>query len=335
MTKTQREILFESHVNGLRELVPGIKDVFVCPICFQQFLPESIKGDLVDVGHVWPRKLCTRSELAKHQQILLCKKCNSTAGHAFDYIAGKDLALYEGSETGNYGQRKVRVFNSDQHGEALILDLHVQNSGENSVDLELPQSSDQNHRLYSERKWRKFEEYLYESPPIGLQVFAPHGTAKRPFGDPKKHMLADASLLTSAYLLAFYCFGYAYVFQTCLDPIREYIKQAFEKEVDRRLEHSEFKQTSVRRCKAYHSDPEIALMLPYDESVPVHQEVAFLHYHIRLPIQEALGEDLRSTCLQDEDESTNVGNDVLYAFQNKTVSLLDHPLLSSLLTEYC
>jgi 5-methylcytosine-specific restriction endonuclease McrA len=93
MSKEHQEHLLKFHIEDLKGFLPGAKEVFVCPICLNVFSFDCIEDNLVDVGHVWPKYFRERSEQAKHQQVLLCKKCNSSAGRAGDEIIQEDAQI--------------------------------------------------------------------------------------------------------------------------------------------------------------------------------------------------------------------------------------------------
>jgi hypothetical protein len=99
-----------------------------------------------------------------------------------------------------------------------------------------------------------------------------------------RHDLAKVGWITSSYLLAFYTFGYRYIFHKIMDPVREYILCSFGDAVSEEIELPESVTLSVRECTEHHfSDPEIALVIPLDGESSVHLQVSLLDYHIRLP----------------------------------------------------
>lgn len=91
-----------------------------------------------------------------------------------------------------------------------------------------PRPKEQKERQRVEALIKKFYEYG-EQDTINMTVYPPRGTPNKPFGDPKNRLLAQAGLLTSAYLLVFYLCGYGYIFQSCLDPVRNYIRSSLKK----------------------------------------------------------------------------------------------------------
>ena len=96
--------------------------------------------------------------------------------------------------------------------------------------------------------------------------------------------LAKVGWITSAYLLAFYTFGYRYIVHEFLDPVRKYMLSSFEDIESRRVEFPELDSLSVHECSEHHvTDPEVVLVIPLDETSQVHLQVNFLDYHVILP----------------------------------------------------
>ena len=335
--REQRNSLFQSHSADLASIIPNIENVFVCPICLNIFSPDAIDEVLVDVGHVWPKYFRDRSDIAKNQKVLLCKKCNSSAGTAGDLLMQIEAEVTEGEKIGKLGLRNIRVTKSSSFGEGLEFEAYVQNTGEKSIKLGFPRYSKKSQKLYFEEQRKKFYD-LANAGPINITVYPPRAHPRNPFGDPTNAPLAQAGFLTSAYLMAFFEYGYRYILQTCLDPVREYIQQSFEKKVDERLKFEEAKDTCVQFCtdtSHYREDPEIGFSVVPDKKTPLFQEVRFLNYHIRLPIPTIFEGENRLNIMtqflelsgQSVDKLDEVQSIVLH---NMFVSNLDHPLLSDL-----
>jgi len=146
--------------------------------------------------------------------------------------------------------------------------------------LSFPVSEKTGRPRYNPKERRKFEDYMTQ----GLCSVIVEETY--PFRE--RWLPAQAVLLTSAYLLAFYSFGYRYIFHTYLDPVREYILSSFEGNVDNRLDFEEVKTVAVRICGEHlNEEPEIDFFPARGQS-PHHLEISFLDYHIRLPYTQPL-----------------------------------------------
>jgi hypothetical protein len=330
MSKKHQKELFQSHLSDLRRIAPGVREIFVCPICFELFPSESVEGEVLDVGHVWPKYFRTRSDQAKHQQVLLCKRCNSNAGKAGDAIMQEDVQMNEAKKTGKLGLRKLRLTTSSGRREALDLEAFVQETGKKSMRLGFPKYRKQSQKRYFEEQMKKFYQYASESG-CNVLVYPPRGGPDKPFGDPANAPLVQAGFLTSAYLLAFYEYGYRYILGTFLDPVRNYIKGSWNRVVDSRLNFEESKDICVWRCSEpthFCDDPQIGFVIPANEETPFHQEVRFLNYHIRLPVPSGI--ERRNLLLQlfGTDELPLKDGQLFssYIF----VSGLDHPILMKL-----
>ena len=155
MSKEHRKSLFEAHSTDLSSVIPGVKDTFVCPICFAVFSPESIEENLVDVGHVWPKYFRERSDVAKHQQVLLCKKCNSSAGTAGDEIMQADAEIYEGKKTGRLGLRNISVKRTASFDKGVELEAYILKTGEKSAKLSFPKYKKRSQQRYFGEKRKK------------------------------------------------------------------------------------------------------------------------------------------------------------------------------------
>jgi len=104
--------------------------------------------------------------------------------------------------------------------------------------------------------------------------------------------LAKVGWMTSAYLLAFFTFGYRYILDDALGPLRDYILSSFGDDpgVANLPASDEIGLTECGVCPP-HDEPEIGLVIPLDGHTPVHLQISFLDYHMRLPfgfVQERL-----------------------------------------------
>lgn len=263
--------LFEQHLIDLRRVSPNADDVFVCPICFSTIRRNDINQNTVNLGHIWPAFI--RSEVesddAKHQQVLLCKSCNSSAGSRGD----NEMQKHEKARRGLLPS-KVWVHVRGEPPLALELFVTMSDDGppyEGQVTVRVPPGEWE----YNDR-WKRFRDIADGQKQIDIAVN--QFTADR--------KLAYAGWLTSAYLFAFYTFGYRYVFQNALDPVRDYIRQSFQEQTDNRLYFHRTKNLAVQTCKTHnYQEPKIIYHTKTQGSaVPHHLEVSLLDYHVRLPM---------------------------------------------------
>jgi len=99
-----------------------------------------------------------------------------------------------------------------------------------------------------------------------------------------KSELSPVGWITSAYLLAFYTFGYRYILHPGLGIVRDYILKSFDDKTSTGLEVPKLDNFGLTECKEHNfEDPEIALIIPADEKTRIHLQISFLDYHVRLP----------------------------------------------------
>lgn len=337
MSKVHQAILLESHIEDLRNTLPGVEDVFVCPICLKIFSPDCIENDLVDVGHVWPKFFRDRSQNAKHQHVLLCKKCNSSAGKSGDEIMQVDAQLDESKRQGNLDLRNLQVIRKSGQEQPLHLEAFVQELGDKRFRLVFPIYKKQSQRNYFGEQLNIFKQRAKEGP-LNIIVYPPRGNPCKPFGDPTNTPLVKAGYFTSSYLLAFHQYGYRYILQKCLDPARDYIKDSFYGRVDDWLDFHESKDTCVQKCSNpthFCYDPEIGFVILICEEIPFHYEVRFLDIHTRLPVPKVFEGIERQHLIHqflETDELSSKDGQILQSIsiRNMIVSNLDHPILLEL-----
>ncbi len=126
------------------------------------------------------------------------------------------------------------------------------------------------------KQYLRYQEYAQKQIPCDIIVM-PHDA---------NWQLAQVGWLTSAYLYAFYTFGYQYVLQSTLDPVRDYIKRSFSGITDNQLLLDKHKDILVQPCELHNfQEPNMEfIMHTQGSNVPCHLEISLVHYHIRLPI---------------------------------------------------
>lgn len=263
--------LFQAHLSDLKSVRPEIGgDVFVCPICFTPFREIDIDNESLTDGHVWPEYIRAQSELAVNQHVLLCRRCNHTAGSRGD----KQMQLMEmvrkGDDKGElYGERRVQLIQSP--GESPIeITVSVQMKGKKEITV-------RGHWKRSDPKEReRFETLVDQQRPFSIVV--------QPYHELNPN-LTRVGWVTSAYLFAFFTLGYRYIFHESITPVREYILRSFDEQFN---EHSEQPASGGFGIREYYSQvfphPEIVLAVPVDGKTFVHLEVNCLRYQISLPL---------------------------------------------------
>ena len=270
------EKLFAAHQNDLQDVIPEIGTAVLCPICLNEFEQTALyDGQLTD-GHVWPREIRerTNSELATSQRVLLCKECNSKAGSRGDAQMQILQRVRDSEKTGQlYGERRV--------------ELLIRGEEPKKLRSKIIRTGEKNARFVWDvdpvtRSWRRNNpevqkrfEALGSEDRFSVVVHPPHDLVSH---------LAMTGWVTSAYLLAFYRLGYRYLLNPWLDPVRDYIKSSFEESAKEHLAFPESDVFSAGICKEHcYDDPILELMVPFDGETPMHLQVSFLDYHVRLP----------------------------------------------------
>lgn len=267
--------LFEYHLMNLQSVCLQAGEVFVCPLCFTVFSREEVSDpNKVNLGHIWPKFLRNMGEddTPKHQHVLLCKSCNSEAGYRGDHEM-QEVEIARQGDKSERPTRKRQIWIRPKTGEPDVrLRAYYRSVDEKSATIRFQDHP--NAFKYNER-YLRYNEYARSQIPCDVIVY-PHDA---------NWQLAQAGWLTSAYLFAFYTFGYRYIFHHSLDAVRDYILSSFDENVDRTLDYEADKPLSVRTCAVhYSSQPNIMYMIPVVGTKQIHFiGVDYLDYHVRLP----------------------------------------------------
>jgi hypothetical protein len=277
MRTEYQEKLFRKHADDLRSVCGIIEPMFVCPLCLRGLSYDELKDELMNVGHVWPRSLRQKSKVAQEQHVLLCRRCNSLAGMNAD----AEMQEYERVSEGilaNPAARAgiVHVFVPTRPGLK-----HIKFRG----TIQANESLNKAHIILEDPKSEK-QKANYQIILSRIQDYAKLGPISAAVELSVDPYLAQAGWLTSAYLFAFYSFGYRYILHRELDPIRHSILQSFSGAVpvSDLLSPQTEKQTFVMRKRGYnYVDPEIRLFVTRTAEVPNHIQIYYLSVHVRLP----------------------------------------------------
>ena len=277
--KTYLNLLFDAHTKDLNDVHPGMGDVIVCPICLGIFPREAISQKLLTDGHVWPdyiRKK-SKSKVALHQRVLLCKPCNSMTGSRGDKHMQLREKIKDGEKAGQlYGKRKLQILTSP--GEKPIrLRAEVNMQKGDIIKSQLKFQVNKKTGKWSGNDPREQEKFLLETQDkkFTLIVEAPPGLDS---------VLAPVGWITSAYLLAFFTFGYRYILHSGLNLVRDYIVKSLDEEANAHLERPKLDDFGLTECKEHNFEtPEICLVVPVDGKTCIYLQISFLDYHVRLP----------------------------------------------------
>ncbi|MEQ8676399.1 MAG: hypothetical protein RLP44_04930 [Aggregatilineales bacterium] len=278
MSKKRPSNLLDKHIANLKSVCPNADVVFVCPICFSIFTYEEAQNPAnVNLGHIWPKYIrnTTEDESVKHQQVLLCTCCNSQAGSIGDNQMQEFEITRQGEKEGKPSRKRKMSFISRNRQESFSIYDYFNKEDGKSGSITFEGTPD---KFKYNKDYRRIDELITNQEHFDLIVY-PHEASWD---------LAQVGWLTSAYLFAFYTFGYRYIFHNSLDKVRNYILRSFEGETKYDLEPNPLKNVCVSICNVHYEEtPNILYILPKQGTDQIHfLEINFLDRHIRLPGRE-------------------------------------------------
>jgi len=287
------EILFRVHSNDLASCDPTYLNHFVCPVCFGVFSLDDITSRVLSDGHVWSEGIREKSstEKIRLQRILLCTKCNSRAGTKGDKQMQLREMVKDAEKKGElFGERRVAVIRGPaEEPIKLLAQLRLGQNEAIQGQIVFPLDKTGKWARNNPKEQERFEAICKENP-FSMIVY--------PFHEIKEH-LAEAGWITSAYLLAFYSFGYRYILNSDMDRVRDYILSSFSATPDRPPKLDDF---GIQECGAhFYQEPQIGVVIPLDGKTGVHLEISLFDYHIRLPFNHFVPPIL-STLIQQNEE---------------------------------
>lgn len=196
-SKKLRKKLFDIYAKNLSTAIPGMADTFRCPVCLKDFDRSDLDADqTLTFGHIIPE--ATRGKIG----VLKCGSCNHKIGTTYDsHIAEEKIfsewiAGVEGSERFVYVDG-VPTYTTWE--KSRIFDIKP-------VDAKEP-------------------SYIKRFKELDLQL-SRTGTAQLKIKINEKHSpkKRDISLIHSAFLMMFFCFGYEYILSQAADKVRQIIQ---------------------------------------------------------------------------------------------------------------
>ena len=197
--------VFSKQLNDIKiQTVEGpiiqLIDSYVCPLCLEIFTIDKISE--LTVEHIPPKSVGGTGS------ILTCKHCNNTCG--------KDLAIALQLEL------QIRDFDSVQLKDGVDSKVQCNDISVNCItkyqDKKILFTIDEKRnnpgtisQLFSELKNNTGEYTIKVDSKIGNK--------------PRNIEAANASILKSAYLLAFWCLGYRYILHDSLKIVRKLIEE--------------------------------------------------------------------------------------------------------------
>lgn len=186
---------------GFEDAFPSDEDWYLCPLCVDVLLTvEEFATEQLSVEHVPPEAL------GGNELVLTCKRCNNDAGRHFDAEARKQQRLRQ-FLSGNSQQSETATFTVGDIATRVEIHLAGQTGMflmgvpkiNNPADLE---RMEEHMRMLSETRSTDFRFTVTPQ----LRYFADR---------------ARVSWIRTAYLAAFALFGWKYILQPALQPIRE------------------------------------------------------------------------------------------------------------------
>lgn len=268
--------LFLAHTTDLSDvmsdldvnLVPNVKNRVLCPICLVGYPEEAVVDGTLTDGHVWPNAIRQRGEQARHHRVLLCAKCNHSSGSRGDAEMQIFRQVQEEESSGYYVGRRVRIaFGPDVRPISLNASVIATNTSDSAINANIRLEASRN----DPQEMARFRA-LSQNRHCSLTI-PPHANIR-----PE---VARVGWLTAAYLMAFRAFGYRYILHPWLNPVRQCILDSFDND---KPVFPESEVLQIRQCKEHNcEDPTIEVVVTPDGDHPVHVQVDFWNFHIRLP----------------------------------------------------
>lgn len=211
-SKEKREFLLRKYAKEI-ECFPFVtsdgqgnvgKNSYICPLCLRLFRLAQFGNDInkyITLEHIPPENLGGKP------LVLTCKDCNSICGHDLDVYLGNELEYREGK------------FFNDPKGYKSRFEY-----GGNSVNAKIKEDENGIVNIYVENKHNPpgVVDRFIESTKANDGDFEIPGSFK--LGNHRRKTdVVDVAILKSAYLYAFYKFGYGYILNTNLNSIRKQI----------------------------------------------------------------------------------------------------------------
>jgi hypothetical protein len=180
---------------GLEDAFPTGEDWYLCPLCIDVLLTvEEFKTGQLTVEHAPPGKLGGK------ELVLTCKDCNSDQGSKFDGEAVKQQQLAQ-----LFSGQRAETARFTLDGIKTGVEMHV--TGQKSMLLISP------HKIYNPAM-EEHMRMLGETPSADFRFTVQPQLRYSPDR-------ARVSWIRTSYLAAFALFGWKYILQQKLQPIRD------------------------------------------------------------------------------------------------------------------
>lgn len=200
MTKRFSNNVLEMLSRNLENFFPELKEYFMCPTCLRKVPLKN--RDEISIAHIVPKAAGGRTKT------YLCKKCNNSFGSRQDKWFGEFVKLARDSTSSIFST-------AIKDGYFYIDGLRV--NGHWQVD------EDKNFSFYIDD--RRNSPTVIKLMDKKFQGNPPEIKLKVPLPLLRNDKLIKVGFLTAGYLKWFAQFGYSWVLQKYLDPVRQQIQR--------------------------------------------------------------------------------------------------------------
>ncbi|MCK4429773.1 MAG: hypothetical protein KAW19_00575 [Candidatus Aminicenantes bacterium] len=197
---------FEKGATALKRVISIDQDCYCCPICKKFFLPEAIDVGILTIEHAPPKKV------GGWPLALTCKDCNSIAGYSIDAAVVHREKLFDalkaiaGKKRNYKGRARLSM-----GGESINVRIEVHDG---TISIKPPKNINDPKKLeaYKAYMMNLHNEGKWDGEKFTISPLASYKNKYSKIGD-----------LKSAFIISFALFGYTYILNKRLSPVREQI----------------------------------------------------------------------------------------------------------------
>ncbi len=197
---------FQKGATALKRVTSIDQECYCCPVCKRLFILKAIDLGILTLEHTPPKKVGGRP-LA-----LTCKECNSISGYSIDAAVVGRKKLFNAAKaiTGqkrNYEGRATLLMGSESIN--VRIEVH-----EGSISVKPPKSINDPNKLEAYKAYMMYllDEGKWDGEKFTITPLASYHKKYSKIGD-----------LKSAFIICFALFGYTYILNKRLSPVREQI----------------------------------------------------------------------------------------------------------------
>ncbi len=199
-----RKSWFQKGVKAFQEAFPGSPQLYVCPLCARGFSVEALDAKWLTLEHAPPESL------GGSAVCLTCKGCNNSSGYTLDAQMRKRENLIEFARGEMTEFRPARF----EIGQATV-NVYYYHGGGGILVTGLPG----NNASLSQSEFERELDDQCQAKPRDLRFRI------TPYLDRYESQLEHVGWLRCAYLVSFAAFGYLYIYQRRLEPVRHQLDE--------------------------------------------------------------------------------------------------------------